>query len=222
MFKKIMNVLLATVGLCVVLCGCDKSKEDGWKPLFGENLSDADYNPAVWSISESGVLSSNKDEIIFTKQDFQNFELDLEFKLFEGSNSGIVVYCSNAKHWIPNSFEIQIADNKKFSQPRTTCGSIYGLVNAEFDTTLPIGEWQKMRVRCVGKNIDVWLNGKLSAKMDMSKWTDQFKNPDGSVIPPWIAKNKKCEAPTVGKIGLQGKHGNALINFRNIRVRETK
>ena len=56
--------------------------------------------------------------------------------------------------------------------------------------------------------------------MDMSKWVGNKTNPDGSPIPSWLAENKKAEVPTVGKIGLQGKHGNAGINFRNVKIRK--
>ena len=199
-------------------CNCD----DGWKPLFGDKLSEADYNPNVWSISDDGVMSAEKDEIIFSKKDWKNFELELEFKIFEGSNSGIVVYCSDTKKWIPNSLEIQIADNRKFDKPRWTCGSIFGLVPAEWDATLPLDQWQKMKIRCEGQILDVWVNGKHISHMDMSKWTDLKKNPDGTDIPAWLAKVKKCEAPTVGKVGLQGKHGKAAINFRNVKIRNIK
>lgn len=204
-----------------LLCACSTCEpERHWQPLFGEKLADADFNPAVWSISDDGVMSATKDEIIFSKKDWENFELELEFKIFKGSNSGVVVYCTDAKNWIPNSIEIQIADNADFSQPRTTCGSVYGFVPAEWDTSLPLNTWQKMKIRCRGKTIDTWINDKHASHMDMSKWVDNKTNPDGSPIPSWLAKNKKSEVPTVGKIGLQGKHGNAGINFRNVKIRK--
>lgn len=219
---KKLNTILTGI-FAALSFGCATCESDGgWKPLFGDNLSEADYDPKVWSLSSDGVLSAEKDQIIFTKKDWSNFELELDFKIFEGSNSGVVVYCSDTKKWIPNSIEIQIADNRKFGKPRWTCGSVFGLVPSEWDATLPLGEWHKMKVRCDGKKIDAWINGKHISHMDMSKWTDLKKNPDGSDILPWIAKVKKCEAPTFGKIGLQGKHGEAPINFRNVKIREIK
>lgn len=220
MCMKKLSVCLSTLA-AALLCACSTCEDkNNWQPLFGENLAEADYNPAVWSLSPDGVLSAEKDEIIFSKKDWENFELELEFKIFKDSNSGVVVYCGDTKKWIPNSIEIQIADNAKFPQPRTTCGSVYGFVPAEWDTSLPLDTWHKMRIRCQGKIIDTWLNGKHVSHMDMSKWTDNKTNPDGSPIPPWLAKNKKAEAPTVGKVGLQGKHGDAGINFKNVKIRQ--
>ena len=50
-----------------------------WKPLFGKNLENANYNPEVWSETD-GVLGAVKDESIWTKDEYENFELDLDFK----------------------------------------------------------------------------------------------------------------------------------------------
>ena len=80
------------------------------------------------------------------------------------------------------------------------------------------GEWNRMRIRCEGQKITVELNGELVTEMDMSKWTSGKVNPDGTEIPSWLPK-PFAELPTKGYIGLQGKHGNALIWFRNMNIR---
>ena len=55
-----------------------------WKPLFGKNLENANYNPEVWSETD-GVLGAVKDESIWTKDEYENFELDLDFKTDVGT-----------------------------------------------------------------------------------------------------------------------------------------
>jgi hypothetical protein len=55
--------------------------------------------------------------------------------------------------------------------------------------------------------------------MDMNKWTSGKVNPDGSEIPSWTPQ-VLANVPTKGFIGLQGKHGNATIWFRNIRIKQ--
>lgn len=201
------------------------AEKNGWKPLFGPQLSDADYNPEVWSEQE-GVLAAVKDESIWTRTAYKNFELDLDFKTDNGTNSGVVVYCTDTKDWIPNSVEIQIADDyypgwengKAFEK----CGAIYGhLGPREEKVVKKPGEWNHMRIRCNGQHILVILNGKKITEMDMSRWTSGSVNPDGSEIPSWLPK-PFAELPTKGYIGLQGKHGNALIWFRNVKIRSLK
>lgn len=54
--------------------------------------------------------------------------------------------------------------------------------------------------------------------MDMAKWTLARTNPDGSEIPAWLTV-PLAEVPTKGRIGFQGKHGDAPIWFRNIRIK---
>ena len=184
-----------------------------WTPLFGKNLENANYNPEVWSETD-GVLGAVKDESIWTKDEYENFELDLDFKTDVGTNSGVVVYCTDTKDWIPNSVEIQIADAHC-----EKCGAIYGHLGAVQDKVVKKpGEWNHMRIKCAGQHIMVILNGKKVTEMDMSKWTSGTKNPDGSDIPSWLPK-PFAELPTKGFIGLQGKHGDSLIWFRNIKIR---
>ena len=134
-----------------------------WKPLFGKNLENANYNPEVWSETD-GVLGAVKDESIWTKDEYENFELDLDFKTDVGTNSGVVVYCTDTKDWIPNSVEIQIADDhcEKWGngKPYEKCGAIYGHLGAVQDKVVKKpGEWNHMRIKCAGQHIMVILNG---------------------------------------------------------------
>lgn len=218
---------LISTGCCKdQTCGLAKKEcaKNDWQNLFALDLSNADYNKSVWSIDKDGVIRANKDEIIFTKADYQNFELELEFRIEKESNSGVVIYCTNTQKWIPNSIEVQIADSscEKFGSATRNCAAIFGHVATEIDTRLPFGEWQKMKIRAEGQKIDVWLNGKHASKMDMSEWKDNKIGPNGVKILPWLTEHKKCEMPTVGKIGFQGKHGQAATDFRNIKIREIK
>ena len=220
--KKIMLCLLAC--LCVSSESfAQESAKTGWRALFGSNLENAVYNDAVWS-EKDGVLSAVEDESIWTKTEYENFELDLEFKTDEGTNSGVVIYCTDTKNWIPNSVEIQIADDysdkwskgDKFAQ----CGAVYGHLPANKQKVVKKpGEWNHMRVRCIGQNLSVILNGKKVTQMDMSKWTSGSVNPDGTKIPSWLP-TPFAKMPTKGYIGLQGKHGDALIWFRNVQVKD--
>ena len=149
--------------------------------------------------------------------------LDLEFKNGPEANSGVVVYCTDLKNWIPNSVEIQIADDhadKWAKSPATwQCGAVFGHLAASESNVNPPGEWNRYTIRCVGRQIDVVLNGQHVTSMDMSRWTSAKTNPDGSDIPAWLNKPYST-LPTKGRIGFQGKHGGAPIWFRNIRIRE--
>ena len=193
-----------------------------WQPLFEQDLSNADFPEGIWTI-EDGVLTASEDQAIWTDRKYDNFILDLEFKTAEGTNSGVIVHCNDKQNWIPNSVEIQIADDfseEWSSRPRTwQCAAIFGHLAADKSVVKKPGEWNRMTVTCKDKMIYIMLNGEQVTEMDMSKWTSAEKNPDGSEIPPWLNK-PKAELPTEGYIGLQGKHAGAPIYFRNLKIKE--
>ena len=194
----------------------------GWENLFTADLSNAVKPEGVWTVSD-GVLTASEDQAIWTTRDYDNFILDLEFKTAPGTNSGVVVCCSDTKDWIPNSVEIQIADDyaeEWAKQPATWhCGAIFGHLAPTKSMVKKPGEWNRFTVTRRDKKIDVVLNGELVTSMDMSLWTSAKTNPDGSEIPAWLSK-PVASLPTKGKIGLQGKHAGAPIWFRNIKIRE--
>ncbi len=192
----------------------------GWRPLFNQDLSNARKPDGVWTV-EDGVLTASKDEAIWSEQEFANAVIDLEFKTAEGTNSGVIVYASNTADWIPNSVEVQIADDHSkqwSSQPKTwQCGAIFGRLAASKSVVRKPGEWNRMTVFCKGPQVDVVLNGEHVTSLDMRKWTSAKTNPDGSEIPAWLSR-PLAELPTKGRIGLQGKHAGAPIWFRNVKV----
>ena len=81
-----------------------------WENLFAPDLSDAVFPEGIWSI-EKGELTASKDECIWSKKQYENFIIDLEFKNGPAANSGVVFYCTDVKNWVPNSVEIQILDD---------------------------------------------------------------------------------------------------------------
>lgn len=195
-----------------------------WEDLFAPDLSNATCPKDVWTVTD-GVLTASKDKAIWTKKIYDNFILDLEFKTADGTNSGVFVYCSNPDDWIPNSVEIQIADDHspKWSKaPKSwQCAAIFGHLPACKRAVKKPGQWNRMTVTCKDRRIQVTLNGQPVTEMDMSKWTSAKTNPDGSEVPSWLSK-PKAEIPTFGLIGLQGKHAGAPIFFRKIKVKELK
>ena len=224
---KTLAVALVCVGWTAAALAAEKGgpgghpDTDGWRGLFDEDLSDAIAPKGVWSF-RGGVLTASEDRCIWSRKEYDNFVLDLEFKTADGTNSGAIVYCSDMGDWIPNSVEIQIADDfseKWSTAPKTwQCAAVFGHLPAKESRVKKPGEWNRMTVTCRGRKICVVLNGALVTEMDMSLWTSAKKNPDGSEIPPWLSK-PKAEIATRGHVGLQGKHAGAPIYFRNIKIK---
>ena len=195
-----------------------------WQPLFKADLSDAEFKKGVWTVAD-GVITASEDESIWTKEQHENYTLDLEFKTADGTNSGVIIYCTDKGNWIPNSLEVQIADDHSkewSSKPRTwQCAAIFGRLAATKSVVKKPGEWNRMTISCEGQKVTVILNGEKVTEMDMAKWTEQKKNPDGSEIPAWLSK-PAATLPTKGFIGLQGKHAGAPIFYRNVKLKTAK
>jgi hypothetical protein len=192
----------------------------GWKNLFGNNLSKAIYDKSIWKDS-SGVITASKDDAIWSFDEYDDFILDLDFQNADGTNSGVIVHATDIVEWIPNSVEIQIADDysKQWSKaaPTWQCAAIFGHKPATNKSLKPAGEWNHFTITCKGKMISIVLNGSLVNECNMNDYTSNKVNPDGSGVPSWL-KNPMSTLALRGHIGLQGKHAGAPIYFKNVKV----
>ena len=217
--------------LILLLSGCINSTESRkstkeeiavYGNLFLPDLSNTYQIKGVWSFDD-GILSANMDRVLWTKKQYENFVLDLDFKNEPGANSGVLVYCTDVNKWMNHSVEIQITDDfsEKWAKANPTwqCGAIFGHLAPTHRAVKKPGEWNHYRITCKGKHITVELNGEIVTQMDMSLWTDAKHNPDGSQIPRWM-NIPFAKMPTKGHIGLQGKHADAKVYFRNINITE--
>jgi hypothetical protein len=192
-----------------------------WQALFEADLSNALFPEGIWTFTD-GVLTSTEDQCIWTDKMYDNFILDLEFKTEAGTNSGIIVYCSDIDNWIPNSVEIQIADDyaEQWANAEKTwqCGAFFGHLAPDTSLVKKPGEWNRYTIVCKDKFIYVVLNGQRINEIDLSKWISATHNPDGSEIPSWLNR-PWAELPTKGHIGFQGKHAGANIYFKNLKIK---
>jgi len=224
-------IVLTIVGCVLLLYSCTEKMSvppkahpdvSQWQDLFAADLSNATFPEGIWTF-EDGILTASEDQVIWSKKDYDNFIIDLEFKTEDGTNSGVIVYCTNMENWIPNSVEVQIADDfaeKWAKSPKTWhCGAIFGHLAPTKSMVQNTGQWNRFTVTCKDKMIYVMLNGLMVTEMNMDLWTSATKNPDGTDIPSWLS-TPFAELPTHGNVGLQGKHAGAPIYFRNIKIEE--
>lgn len=194
-----------------------------WPELFDAGLTRAVDLHDVWSF-EDGAFSSSEDRILWTAQVYDNFIIDLEFKNGPAANGGVIVYATNIKNWVPNSVEVQMADDHSELRGNAPlswqCGAFFGHKPAHRTKVVKQpGEWNRMTITCIDSIITVMLNNEFVNEIDLRKWTSARINPDGSEIPPWLS-TPFAELHTFGHIGFQGLHGGADVFYRNIRIKE--
>jgi hypothetical protein len=226
--KSAVAVLSLVIAAVAASAGADgpspKTRPDGsgWKDVFKPDLSDAIVPDGVWTFKD-GILTASEDRCIWTRASYADFILDLEFRNSPGTNSGVIVYCTDVENWIPNSVEIQIADDfaeQWATAPKTwQCGAVFGHLAPVKSAVKKPGEWNRFTVECGKGKIRVTLNGEAVTDMDMALWKSAKTNPDGSEIPSWLS-TPLAELKRNGHVGFQGKHAGAPIEFRNLKIRE--
>ena len=194
-----------------------------WKPLFAKDLSDAEFEKGAWAW-EGDVLRSLLAKPIWTKADYENYVLDMEYMMEKDGNSGVFIYISNLDQFPKYKIEVQLLDDEspKFKGkelPYQQSGSLYGRAPALEIASKPAGEWNRMTVFCNGKNVHVILNGKAVVDANIDDWKDPLVNPDGTPVPPWHRGFPALSTiPTRGRVGFQGVHGEAGVRIRNLRI----
>lgn len=162
-----------------------------------------------WIIEEDGSIF-RKDRggslVYATKKIPDDFELRFEWKVGEGSNSGI--------YYRPTQYEYQILDNGKHrdgQNPRTSAASLYFCVQPSHDATNPVGEWNTGRIVCKGTVIQHWLNGKKVIGFDYAAPKNAFH------VELLTNRGGNLEARGAN-LSLQD-HGDPVW-YRNLRLRE--
>lgn len=187
----------------------------GWRELLnGKDTSGWQCKEGTWAI-EDGALARRGGGDIWTADPFGDFTLDLEFKVAEKSNSGVFFRTASLSDPVQTGIELQVLDSAGKSKPgKHDCGAIYDCLEPAVNAMRAAGEWNHLVLRCEKTRIDAWMNGQRIIEMDLARWTEPHKNPDGTA-------NKFSTAYAAmkpsGYIGFQD-HGSPVW-YRNIRIR---
>lgn len=202
----------------------DYASEDRWTFLFdGKEVKGLrgykmDDFPDSWKIVDGTIKTKPGMGIDLISSDvYKNFELELEWKVPKGGNSGIFYFATEESDYIWQSApEMQVLDDATHTKGEatlTSAGSLYGLIAASNSVVKPVGEFNQVRIKVQNNHVEHWLNG--VKVVDYIYQSERMK--------ALIAKSKFKTMPlfakaSEGQIGLQGDHGE--IWYRNIRIRK--
>lgn len=238
--KEIILSVIITVLFTMLIFNVNSQQPSGstkgnWVWLFEGESTDAwrdlkstQFPEQGW-IVEDGVLTvlgKNGNEPyghdIITKDQYSNFELELEFKLTKGANSGI-------KYFVRNDFpghegnylglEYQLIDDERHADAKMgkdgnrKLASLYDLIpplkNKKVNSP---GKWNKANILVDGSHVEHWLNGEIV--LEFNRHSDSFRK---LVSESKYKKLQKFGESSQGHILLQG-HGDE-VSFRQIRIR---
>ena len=197
-----------------------------WQVLFDGNSLDhfrnyqSDTVNEGWKIVDGAVTrmvdksSAKKSRVgdLITKEKYGAFELELEFKISSGGNSGLMYHVTedNEKPWHSGP-EIQIIDNVGGKDGQKT-GWLYQMYSTETDATKPAGQWNHLRIVISPAKCEHYVNG--TKYFEYVKGSDDWNK---RVAASKFSKQKNFGLAKSGHICLQD-HGNEVA-FRNIRVK---
>jgi len=153
---------------------------------------------------------------LISEEVYKNFELELEWKVPKGGNSGIFYFATEEGNYIWQSApEMQVVDDAKHTDGKntlTSAGALYALIAPSANVVKPVGEFNQVRIKVKNNHVEHWLNG--------TKIVEYVY--DSDMMWDLVAKSKFNKMPlfakaSEGHIGLQGDHG--LIWYKNIRIR---
>ena len=187
----------------------DGKNTSAWRAYKGTAL------PAGWQVVDGALTRVGEAGDIVTKEEYQDFQLEFEWKVPPGANSGVMFHVTE-DHDYPweTGPEYQVLDNgghKDGAEPKTSAGSNYAMHAPSSDVTRPPGEWNQARILVRGPHVEHWLNGKKVVEYEL--WS-----------PDWEKRVSECkwkERPDYGRrksghIAIQD-HGDRVA-FRNIRI----
>ena len=178
------------------------STEPGWYVLFDGHTADqwrayrGDSLPAGWQVVDGALTRVAAGGDIVTREEFQDFELALEWKVEPGGNSGIMYRVAEAPElettW-QSGPEYQVLDDAGHPdgrRPETSAGACYGLYSAPRGVVRPAGEWNEARIVVQGSHVEHWLNGRrvVSYELESPDWEarvrgSKYRCPGGRVAP---------------------------------------
>ncbi|HJB84296.1 MAG TPA: DUF1080 domain-containing protein [Candidatus Alistipes merdigallinarum] len=208
---------------------------NGWR---GYNKTEV---PGAWVIEDGCIKiqgsgrgeagAENGGDLIYADKKFKNFELELEWKVDKGANSGIF-YLAQEVPDLPIFFsapEYQVLDNENHPDAKLgvdgnrKSASLYDMIPAKPQNAKPYGEWNTAKIMVFNGTVAHYQNGEQVLEYHL--WTPKWQQMLDSCK---FSKDKEPVAYELllncggenheGYIGLQD-HGDNVW-FRNIRVKE--
>ena len=204
----------------------DGETSKGWRNAYKESFPEKGWvieDGTLTVLASDGAESQNGGDIV-TVDEYTNFDLQLEFKISEGANSGIKYFVTEEEEGNTKSaigLEFQILDDKVHPDAKLgshegsrTLASLYDLIPASGKKKFyGVGVWNSARIVSENKHVEHYLNG--IKVLEYERGSEEYRK--------LVAESKykvwenfgEAEA---GHILLQD-HGDK-VSFRSIKIRE--
>lgn len=195
----------------------DGASTKGWLEVTGQPFPASSWkieDGCLRAIDTGGGLQDLRTELTFGPE----FELEFEWKIQAGGNSGVKYYVQKTDHWVnakgrqarARGLEYQIQDDAAVENGRKKTAALYDVFEPRSFAAKPLGEFNVSRIRVRGGEVEHWLNGAKVAAFRL----------DQPEVQGILRKNAGGVSPLPAQpayVSLQN-HGTPVW-FRNIRIR---
>jgi hypothetical protein len=223
----VLSVLCASLAGLGLSCATSKPSAglDKWTTLFNGKGTEQlrgykmDGFPSNSWVIDGDALKTvpGKAVDLISMDKYENFELEVEWKVKPGGNSGIIYRAAetNGPSYSTGP-EMQVLDDARHpdgKNPKTSAGALYALIAPTPDKKVnPAGEWNQAKLVIKNNHVEHWLNG---IRIVQYEWA----SPE---VKELIKKSKFKDMPgfmtqSTGHIALQ--HHGEEAWFRNVRIR---
>jgi hypothetical protein len=212
----------------------DTERRQGWRLLFDgettegwQEITGKPFPANCWTVvdgSLKALVRSDGFQDIRTKESFRSFDLQFDWKILKGGNSGVKYLIQKVDEWTnaagrqarARGLEYQLADDADAdaaSDPRRVAASLYSLIAPAPRIPPRIGEFNHSRLVVNGERAEHWLNGTKVVEFDTG--SAEVQKLLRSNLPAGLAP--KAPLVEASAVSLQN-HGSEAW-FRNIKIR---
>jgi hypothetical protein len=193
----------------------DGKSFNGWHSYLKTGVS------PQWQVQNRSIFLSGKGGgDLLTDEVYENFELELQWKISPGGNSGVLFHVQEAPEYKSADVtgpEMQVLDNERHPNakqgPKRTAGSLFDMVApSDPNACKPAGKWNRIRIVVFNNNVQYYMNGKKVVEyvINSPEWFEMLEKSKYKGWPGYAKSNR-------GHIALQD-HGDQVW-FKNIRIR---
>jgi hypothetical protein len=212
----------------------DAERQQGWRLLFDgkttagwEEITGKPFPANCWTVEDGSLkalVRSDGFQDIRTNDSFRSFDLQFDWKILKGGNSGVKYLIQKVDEWTnaagrqarARGLEYQLADDADpdaASDPRRVAASLYSLIAPAPRIPPKIGEFNRSRLVVRGKHVEHWLNGTKVVEFDTG--SAEVQKLLRSNLPTGLAPNAPLK--DAGPISLQ--NHSSEVWFRDIKIR---
>lgn len=212
----------------------DAERQQGWRLLFDgrttagwQEITGKPFPTNCWTVEDGSlktIVRHDGAQDIRTTESFRSFDLQFDWKILAGGNSGLKYRIQKADEWTnaagrqarARGLEYQLADDidpDAASDPRKVAASLYSLIAPVPHIPPRIGEFNHSRLLVQGNHVEHWLNGAKVVAFDAAGAEVQ------KLLRNDLPKGSPADAPLVetSPISLQNHSSEAW--FQNIKIR---